>query len=303
MSTTTRGWTAAIFSIICFSIAPPISRNMILHGLNPTQILILRMTITTTALILTVWFSGRELFHMPAHGRNWSLAIGVNNGIGMIFYFWSLTRLDASMAAMLMAVAPIVVLTILALNGEPVTRRHIVRMALALSGVYLLIGPGGAVDLIGVLLIAATMVTFAGQIVLTQWHLGGYDGRSSTLYNLMGMTVVLYAFWFFQGMPWRTPTGAEWLSILVLALVSTYAARLASFYAVHRIGGGQVSMLAPVETVLTVIWSMLFLDERLSPVQWAGGLLVLSSALLAIQRLRRARVPVRWRLWSRPTGQ
>lgn len=289
MTSTQRGWALAIFSIFCFSIAPPISRAMILHGLNPTQILVLRMTITTLALVLTVWLTGRELFHMPAHGRNWSLVLGANNAIGMICYFWALARLDASVAAMLMAVAPILVLTILALNGEPVTQRHIVRMVLALSGLYLLIGPGGHVDLIGVLLIAGCMVTYSANIVMTQWHLGGYDARASTLYNLIGMTGVLYLFWFIQGAPWTPMQGSDWLSIVILALVSTYAARLAFFHSIKSIGGGQVSMLAPVETVMTVIWSMLFLGERLTALQWVGGLLVLSSALLAIQRLRRVR--------------
>jgi drug/metabolite transporter (DMT)-like permease len=272
---------------------------MILRGINPTQILALRMSITTVALMLTVWFTGPGLFRMPAHGRNWSMILGVNNAAGMICYFWALARIDASVAAMLMAVAPIIVLTILALNGEPVTKRHIVRMALALSGLYLLIGPGGNVDPIGVLLIGGSMITYSVNITLTQWHLGGYDARASTLFNLISMTVTLFLFWFFQGAVWTPLTSTDWLLLIVLALVSTYAARLAFFYSIKAIGGGQVSMLSPVETVLTVFWSMLFLGERLTTIQWLGGLLVLSSALLAIQRLKRASLPVRWRLWAK----
>jgi len=303
LSPTTRGWFFALFAICSFSIAPTISRSLILHGVNPTQMLVLRMTITTAALVITVWFSGRELFHMPKHGRNWSFILGGINAVGMISYFWALTRLDASMAAMLFGVAPILVLTILALSGEPVTKRHIVRMGLAITGLFLLIGPGGDVDLIGVLLIAACMVTYAAGIVLTQWHLGGYDARSSTLFNLISMTCMLYLFWFFQGAPWTPMQSSDWLSVIVLALVSTFVARLAFFHAIKVIGGGQVSMLAPVETVLTVVWSMLFLGERLTPLQWVGGLLVLSSALLAIQRMHRVRLPMRWRLWDRSTGR
>ena len=58
---------------------------------------------------------------------------------------------------------------------------------------------------------------------------------------------------------------------------------------VRIIGGGQVALLNPLETFLTVIWSVLFLSESLTAVQWMGGGLILLSALLAIQRLRRAR--------------
>jgi drug/metabolite transporter (DMT)-like permease len=42
-----------------------------------------------------------------------------------------------------------------------------------------------------------------------------------------------------------------------------------------------------LETLLTVIWSTLFLHERLTPLQWVGGALIMVSALLAIQRLGR----------------
>lgn len=247
------------------------------------------MIMTTLALVVTVWLTGRHLFRMPAHGRNWAFVLGISNAVGMFTYFWGLARLDASIAAMLMAVGPIFVLTVLALNGEPLTKRHVVRMALALTGLYLLIGPGGDVDMIGVLLIGGSMVTYTFNIVLTQWHLGGYDARASTLFNMISMTVALTLFWLLQGAPWTPLESADWFSIAVIALVSTYAARLTFFYSIKKIGGGQTSMLSPLETTLTVTWSVLFLGEWLTPLQWVGGLLVLSSALLAIQRVGRAR--------------
>ena len=61
----------------------------------------------------------------------------------MICYFWGLTRIESSMAAMIISVSPLLVLSMLALRGERFTYRHIIRVALALVGVYLLIGPGG----------------------------------------------------------------------------------------------------------------------------------------------------------------
>lgn len=293
------GWALALFSTLCFSVAPPFSRGLILSGLNPTQVLVLRMAITTLLLVATVAFTRPALLRADSHSRKWSLVAGAIGSLGMMGYFWSLTRLDASIASMIMAAAPLVVLTILALRGEPVTARHLVRMGLALAGIYLLIGPGGNVDLIGVLLVSVTIFTYSAQYVIMQWFLGGYDARTVTLYTMIGMTFSLVVFWLIQGLPWRNPATSEWLIILTLALVSTYAARLSLFAAIARIGGGQTSMLTPLETLLTILWSMLFLDERLTPVQWAGGLLVLSSALLAIERLGRVRLPLRWRLWSR----
>jgi drug/metabolite transporter (DMT)-like permease len=71
------------------------------------------------------------------------------------------------------------------------------------------------------------------------------------------------------------------------------------FAAIRSLGSGQLALLAPTETLLTVIWSMIFLQERLTAWQWLGGLLILTSALLAIARLNRARWRPRWRLWPR----
>ena len=109
------------------------------------------------------------------------------------------------------------------------TYRHAVRLILALTGVYLLIGPGGKVDLVGVLWIFVSLWGFALQLVLMQWHLLGYDARAVTFYVLIGMTAGVVAWWLVQGMPWDAPGVSGWTTILVLAVVSTYAARLLQF--------------------------------------------------------------------------
>jgi len=228
-----------------------------------------------------------------------ALGAGLVNAFGMVCYFIGLARLESSMAAMLISLSPLAVLSLLALRGEKVTYRHAVRLVLALTGVYLLIGPGGDVDLAGVLWIFVSLWGFALQLVLMQWHLLGYDARAVTFYVLIGMTAGVVAWWMAMGMPWDPPGVPGWTTILILAVVSTYAARLLQFSAVTRIGGGQTSMLSPVETLLAVIWSMLFLGERLSLIQAAGGVLILLSAILAMQRLKRARFRPRWRLWVR----
>ena len=100
-------------------------------------------------------------------------------------------------------------------------------------------------------------------------------------------------------MPWTAPGVTGWGAIFLLAIVGTYFARLLMFASVARIGGGQTSLLSPLETFLAVIWSYLFLGERLEPVQLVGGTLILLSAMLAIKRLHRTNRRQRWRFWAR----
>jgi drug/metabolite transporter (DMT)-like permease len=221
------------------------------------------------------------------------------NGIGMLLYTWGLQRLTSSMTAMLIALSPVYVLTLLAMRGERVTYRHLLRLILSLLGVYLLIGPGGDVDPIGVTLILVSMVLFALQTTTLQWFLLGYDARPVTFYMLLAMTVCTVALWGVEGAVWHPLGMRGWITVILLAVFSTYLARLFVFAAISRIGGGQMAMLSPIETLLAVMWSFLLLGERLSALQWIGGIFILTSAVLALQRLSIARLRPRWRLWAK----
>lgn len=293
------GWALGLFATLCFSIAPPVASAAIAGGQNPTAILVVRLWLTTLLLLITIGVMDARLLRTDRRGLGICMVAGLVNSIGMVAYFWALTHLNASVAAMLFSISPLVVLSVLALRGEPVTRRHGVRLALALGGIYLLVGPSGTVNPLGLLLIAVSIVAFSMQVVFIQWFLTGYDARTVTFYMSVAMALGVTLFWFYQGSPWVAPTRNGWIAILALAIVSTYLARLAFFGAIGHIGGAQMAMLTPLEILLTILWSVLFLGERLTVVQWLGGLLILSSALLAIQRLGLVGKPLRWRLWAR----
>lgn len=291
------GWVLAITASASFSVATPLARAVIAGGLDPTGLLVVRIGLATLLLGLTIGVTTPSQLRADARCIRISLIAGSINGVGMLAYFWGLQRLEASMAAMMISLSPIAVLSLLALRGEKVTYRHALRLALALSGVYLLIGPGGRVDPIGVLWIGAALICFALQLVILQWYLMEYDARTVTFYVLVAMTLAVTVMWVMEGAQWH-PLGVNgWIAALVLAVVSTYLSRLLLFSAVSRIGGGQMALLSPVETLFSVLWAFLFLGERLSSLQWIGGTLILSSAVLAIQRLDIARLRPRWRLW------
>jgi drug/metabolite transporter (DMT)-like permease len=293
------GWAIALASSLCFSIATPIARGALTAGVGAAEMLVARMGLAALLMGLTIAITDFRLLRTDRRCFLISFWAGTLNGIGMLLYTWGLLRLSSSMTAMLIALSPLYVLTFLALRGERVTYRHGVRLALSLIGVYLLIGPGGQVDSIGLLLILLSMIPFALQVTTLQWYLMEYDARPVTLYMLLAMTLCVLAMWGLEGGVWHPLGLYGWVASLVLAFVSTYLSRLLVFAAIGRIGGGQMAMLSPIETLMAVLWSSLFLGEYLSPVQWIGGIFILVSAALAIQRLSIARLRPRWRLWTR----
>jgi drug/metabolite transporter (DMT)-like permease len=293
------GWALAFAATLAFSFAPPIARSAIQAGLDPTGLVVARLLIAALLVGGTIALTDRSLLKIDRRGLAISCIAGCINAVGMLLFFWALTRVHASLASMIISISPLVVLSLLALRGEKFTYRHAVRLALGIGGVYLVIGPGGQVNMTGVLLLLLSVLCFATHMVLLQWYLRGYDARTATFYISVSMALLVSSWWLVQGAPWHAPDVNGWLEIGALALICTYMARLALVAAVGRIGGGQMALLAPLETLCTVTWSMLFLDERLTPLQWLGGALILTSALFALQRLGRARWRPRWRMWTR----
>lgn len=291
------GWTLALLGTLFFSIAPPIARTVINAGMNTTSIVVVRLWLAALLLGLTIVVLNPRQLKTDWRFLRFAIFAGLMNGTGMLLFFFALQRLDASIVSMLLSMSPLFVLTLLRLRGEQFTYRQTVRLALGLLGIYFLIGPGGQVDLMGVVLMFIANLTFSVHLVTVQWYLSEYDVLTAAFYITLFMAVTVLAYWLYLGAPWVAPGPSGWVALLVLVVVSTYLARITYFGAIARLGGGQLALLTPLETLLTVTWSILFLGEWLTPIQWFGGALILFSALLAIKRLGRARWRPPWRSW------
>jgi len=128
----------------------------------------------------------------------------------------------------------------------------------------------------GLILLGASLLLYALQLAFVQWWLRGYDTWTITFYLTGMMMLVIGGWWGIQGAPWTAPTRTEWLVIIVLAVVSTYFARLALFAPSPASARSDGPAVAAPDLTATRL-SVLFLQERLSSIQWVGGLLVLAA--------------------------
>jgi drug/metabolite transporter (DMT)-like permease len=278
------GWGLALASTLASSIVTPLSRGIIVAGLDPILLLLLRLSIAVTLMAATLALTQPQHFRIERRGFWRIVGIGLVAGLEICCFFSALAYVDASMSAMIKSTQPLVVLLLLMLGGERLTGRQLLRLALAIAGIYLLVGPGGTVAPMGLLLLLFSLLLYGSQLVFIQWWLSSYSTHTVALYLSTVMTVVIATWWWIQGAVWRDPGTAGWTVILVLAVLSTWFARLALFGAIARIGSGQIALLWPLQTLLIIVLSVIFLDERMSTVQWMGGALVLSSTALAAQR-------------------
>ncbi|MCA9981556.1 MAG: EamA family transporter, partial [Anaerolineales bacterium] len=86
-----------------------------------------------------------------------------------------------------------------------------------------------------------------------------------------------------------------WLAMVVQGVIATFLARIATYAGIRRVGSAQYALLAPVESLFTLLWAALFLGESFSPLQAVGAGLIIVSLTLAANveavwlRLRRAK--------------
>ena len=276
-----------LLAILSLSIAPTLIKVGLAAEAGPITLLALRFLVAAGAFWTVFPVTRRSALVMDRRGLIGCAAVALANTISLLCFYLAAERIDASVAIMIFSLYPLVALLLLATRGESITRRTLARLALAGAGVYLLIGLGGRSDTGGLLLALGTAAAYAAHMVLAQWLLADYPPQTVALYTVTIMAGMMLGIWLLQGNSWQALSPSGWMVILVTGLVSTFVARLAMFAAIHRIGSGQVALMGPLELLMGVVWTQLFLDERLSALQIVGGLLILASAILSARRLAR----------------
>jgi drug/metabolite transporter (DMT)-like permease len=252
----------------------------------PVTLVTLRLVTATVASWLVFPLVWPGVWRIDRRGLGWCVAAGVTNGTGQLCYSLALSRVDASIAQMILSLYPLITLILLATRGEALRRRSVISLGLGLVGAYLLIGPGGQVDLVGVLLLLCTATVYSLHLSIVQWYLGDYPAQTVALYAITFMAAMNVVVRLLQFRPWQPLAPAGWTVVLILGLVCTLLARLALFSGIRRIGSGKTALLGLSELFLSVLLAFVFLGERLSPVQWVGGVLTLVSSALAVRRPR-----------------
>jgi drug/metabolite transporter (DMT)-like permease len=286
MTSQTRGVLLVLLASLCLSTAPTAIKLGFAAEADPVTQLTFRLLIGALTLWIVFFLLDKSKLKIDRQGLFWCAVVGGSNTISLLSFYVAATLMDVSIAIVTFSAFPVSTLGLLALKGEKILGLHWVRIILAIVGVYLLVGPGGEVNPLGIGLVLITAMFYALHITLIQWRLSGYPSRTITVYILSFMALYYGIIYLLTGhtMPTLTPTG--WGVVLWTAVLATAIARLAMFTGIRHIGSGQTALLGPLEVLLSIIWAVSILDERLSMIQWLGGALILISALLAAKQKR-----------------
>lgn len=264
------GILAALSSALFLGLAPVFGKLAITQGFSPLTVVALRTSLAAGALLVIVLLFYRQYLYIFPVGLIGCILAGAINGLGSLFYYLALDRLDASVGQLLYSLYPFFVAIWLILDHQPPSRLTLFRISIASIAVLFLTNvPGKAADPIGVLMMLTAAVLYAMHLPINQRVLYEVPAPTVTLYTLLAMSAVVLPVYFIFDRQW--PVGLPpWTPVLGLTLV-TFSSRLALFFGVKKIGGMQTALLGLAELLVAILFSHLWLKESLTPLQWIGA--------------------------------
>ncbi|MBU0492655.1 MAG: DMT family transporter [Chloroflexi bacterium] len=280
----TRGTWLVLASTACFGLAPILGKLAYRAQVEPFTLVSLRTVLAALALwafylLQPRW---RAAIAIPWHALPACAGMALANGFGSLLYYTGLARVDASLGQLLYTLYPLWVFIFLSAAGHRVSRLAVLRLGVALGGVYLLTaGGGGPLDALGIMLMISAGALYGWMLVLGQWAVADVDSRTVTLYVLTVQAGVVFAAQMLSGAPLAPTTMDGWTATVLLALIPTALARLLMFAGLRHLGGVQASLLGVAELVVALVMAFVWLGERLPLWQVLGAGLVVASVLLS----------------------
>ena len=210
-------------------------------------------------------------------------------------YFAALQRLDASLLSMLVYTFPaIVTVAAIALGRERASRRTTIALALASTGLGLVLAgsAAGALDPLGTGLGLAAAVVYSVYILASEGVAARMGPLALSTLVCTGAAITLTLAGVVGGDldPGNvSAAGFGWLA--GLAVVSTVGAVGLFFAGLRHVGPTIASILATAEPLVTVLLAFLVFSEMLGPVQVVGGSLVLAAVLVLQAHPIKERIP------------
>ena len=276
----TTGVMVSLASAMIVGWAPIFGKMAYRVGVDPYALAALRTILAAAMLWVFYLVRWRQYIHMDWRNLLGCVGMGAVNGVGSLFYYTGLQRLDASLVSLLNSLYPIWVFVFLSASGHANSRLALGRLALALVGLYFVTSAGPLrPDSLGVMLMLASAAAYGWHLVLGQWVLADVHNRTVTLYVLTTMAVVVGGVRLGGDRMLEPIGGTGWEAILGLAIV-TALSRLMMFAGLQRLGGVQTALLGITELITTLLVAFIVLGERLSQAQWLGGAIIIASVLL-----------------------
>lgn len=262
---------------------------------RPIDPLILSQTRTTFSLLvllpILVGARGWQRIKLPRPDLIQCLLLGVLGvAVSNYFYYLAIQKIDVATAITLQYTAPVwVLLYVVARGQQKLSLQKVAAVALAITGIVLVIGLVGAkptsapalrLDTFGILAALLASFSFAFYNVAGHRVLARYDRWRVLFWTLTSAS----AFWLVVNPPWKIVAahyaGAEWIFLFVFSMISVLGAFSLYFLGLQHLEPTRAIIASCLEPVFSILLAAALLGEVLRPIQTLGIVLVLSAIVI-----------------------
>lgn len=269
-----------------------ISTKVLLKSFSPVEILFFRFVI---GFVLLMVIYPMRLKTTVIKQEIWLAAAGF---CGVTLYFLleniALTYSSASNVGVIISIAPFLTAVIAHrfLDGEKLTARFFAGFFAAITGIFI-ISFNGSVALnlnpVGDILAVLAAAVWAVYSILTKKiSKFGYNTIQTTrrifLYGILFMIPATFVFEFKWGFE-RFLQPVNFINILFLGLGASALCFVTWNFAVKLLGATKTSVYLYLVPVITIVTSVLILDERVTPLMALGIMLTLAGLLLSENKI------------------
>jgi drug/metabolite transporter (DMT)-like permease len=242
-------------------------------------------------LPLLVISKGWQRLRLPARDLGYCFLLGtLGVAVSNYFYYVAIQRTNVATAIIVQYTAPVwVLLYVVARGQQALSLQKIIAVALAVTGIALVIGIFGAkgsslrLDSYGLLAALLASFSFAFYNIAGHRILVRYDRWRVLVWTLAAAAL----FWLVVNPPWKVVAAhyapVQWLFLFVFSMLSVLGAFSLYFLGLQHLEPTRAIIASCLEPVFSILLAALLLGEVLRPIQTVGIILVL-AAIVIVQR-------------------
>jgi drug/metabolite transporter (DMT)-like permease len=287
-----RGLLAIALAAALWAIAAAAARGLFDRGVDPLEVAAARSVIAAAGLALIPAARARVAAGSVAAVIALGLSIAMVNAV----YYQAIARLDVAVALVLQYTAPALVVGWLALRTRrPPPREVAAAVVVTFAGVVLVSGvidsDVGDVSSAGVAFGLASSLFFATYTLLSERAGAAYGVLGALLRGFVAATIMWALFHIPRGWPSDLVAAENLPIVLFVGIVGTLAPFILFLWGVQKVRAERAAIAATLEPILAAVVAWLWLDQVLTPLQVAGGALILGGVLALQIRRREVDVP------------
>jgi drug/metabolite transporter (DMT)-like permease len=206
------------------------------------------------------------------------------------------TTLPSGLAAVLVATVPLWMIVFgRLLQGQRITLKSALALAVGLAGVAVLVGAAAGGDARGVIIVLGAAAAWGlGSVLSHRLALPAHAMLAAAIEMLVGGVVLLAiaaGAGEFSHLAWSAVPASSWIALAYLIGPGSILAFTAYGYALSHLPAATVSTYAYVNPVVAVLAGIVFLGEQLTWHEGLGAALVVGSIAITLHRSSRAAEP------------